>query len=247
MSFNYNEPLFCENTGCFVGVGIGLGLFSSVFASVAIFMIVTTWMSCCQQTEWGGGIICMVVFRTLFSLPFLAPPAIIGLFLGVWLVTLIGYLMPFVYFGCFWCNKRNQFSIKNPMVNNNQNNNNYDTTTNTNVYTYGGGNNNNNDDNHEVKQWLNDIGLGEYYQTLKYQGYETVDDVLTITDNDLKELGITKQMHVKKIMNKINGQNGIAMTVMNDGNDDIPPPYAVHHDDPPAYGGEGEGGQQTYQ
>ena len=207
MSWNYDDySWFCADTGCFVGAGIGLGLLTSLFATGALIVIYLFWNSCHQQTEWDEVTIFTLLCRTLFALPFLASPAFIGLFVGIWLITVIGYLMAFVYIGCFWCYKRDERRIENPTPNNKQNNNNYKPLTNVKLDTYDAGNNNNND-NHEIKQWLNEIGLNEYYETLKDQGYETVDDILTITENDLKELGIKKQMHVKKIMKKIYNTN----------------------------------------
>jgi len=56
--------------------------------------------------------------------------------------------------------------------------------------------------NDEVLQWLTERGLAEYYALLKGQGYESRADLETLTKRDLKEMGITKQMHVKKMLAK---------------------------------------------
>merc|ERR1712176_674996 len=56
-----------------------------------------------------------------------------------------------------------------------------------------------------VHHWLSDIGLTEYHEILKAEGYETVADLKTISFSDLRAMGITKQMHVKRILIR-NGQ-----------------------------------------
>ena len=55
-----------------------------------------------------------------------------------------------------------------------------------------------------IWNWLNDIGLTEYYQLFLTEGYTSVEDLETITDQDLHALNITKHFHIRKILNKIN-------------------------------------------
>eukprot|EP00483_Globobulimina_turgida_P002130 UN02132 len=101
--------------------------------------------------------------------------------------------------------------------------------------------------NMTVFNWLNGIGLSEYYDVLIKEGYETIDDILSITENDLNRLNINKQMHVKKFMNKINQSlNGNNVDNGEGAMNNIapvyeyasaPPPYVeqvvVVHDPPP--------------
>ena len=67
--------------------------------------------------------------------------------------------------------------------------------------------------------WLAEIGLAEYCATIKQQGYDNIHDLSTLTKDDLHELGITKQMHIKKILNKTRdthadtGEEGIQATL----------------------------------
>merc|ERR1712154_703879 len=57
--------------------------------------------------------------------------------------------------------------------------------------------------------------MGKYHEILKAEGYEAVSDLRTITATDLRALGITKQMHIKRILMK-NGQ-GISGINANEG------------------------------
>ena len=57
-----------------------------------------------------------------------------------------------------------------------------------------------------VYVWLSDIGMAEYFSSFKAEGYETEADILTLTRDDLQGLGVTKQMHLKKILGKAQQQ-----------------------------------------
>merc|ERR1712032_525021 len=95
--------------------------------------------------------------------------------------------------------------------------------------------------NHPVNIWLNDIGLTEYFVVLKGEGYETVQALSFITEKDLRDLKITKQMHVKKILNKINDMNNTNGSGANEGDKTItinaeePSPTSNNDEAPPAY------------
>uniref|UniRef100_A0A672MDI8 Caskin-2-like n=1 Tax=Sinocyclocheilus grahami TaxID=75366 RepID=A0A672MDI8_SINGR len=51
-----------------------------------------------------------------------------------------------------------------------------------------------------LAEWLSAIGLSQYYQTLVQNGYDNMDFISDITLEDLKEIGITKLGHQKKLM-----------------------------------------------
>ncbi|KAK7166713.1 hypothetical protein R3I93_006468 [Phoxinus phoxinus] len=51
-----------------------------------------------------------------------------------------------------------------------------------------------------LAEWLSAIGLNQYYQTLVQNGYDNMDFISDITLEDLKEIGITKLGHQKKLM-----------------------------------------------
>ena len=56
----------------------------------------------------------------------------------------------------------------------------------------------------EVQLWLrNTVSREEYCKLFHENGFETMDEVLTITETDLKELGITKMGHRRQILNAI--------------------------------------------
>ena len=65
----------------------------------------------------------------------------------------------------------------------------------------------------DVYNWLNNIGLTQYYDNLINEGYESIDDIKTITDKDLDGLNIKKQMHLKKILKNIKILNQETVTV----------------------------------
>ena len=60
--------------------------------------------------------------------------------------------------------------------------------------------------NQAVNGWLNEIGLSEYYGLFINSGCDDMETILSLTDDDLKELGIHKLGHRKKIMNHIGKQ-----------------------------------------
>ncbi|XP_029602965.1 caskin-1-like, partial [Salmo trutta] len=51
-----------------------------------------------------------------------------------------------------------------------------------------------------LAEWLSAIGLNQYYQVLVQNGYDNIDFITEISWEDLKEIGITKLGHQKKIM-----------------------------------------------
>ena len=109
----------------------------------------------------------------------------------------------------------------------------------------------------KIYNWLSDIinepELTTYLGILADQGYDTVSDLKTITASDLKSLGITKQMHVKKILIK-NGQGtdnintegtsqGMGTNASANMNSYPPPSYGHADNLPPVYSAEGNGDQ----
>uniref|UniRef100_A0A8C7IIR9 CASK interacting protein 1 n=1 Tax=Oncorhynchus kisutch TaxID=8019 RepID=A0A8C7IIR9_ONCKI len=51
-----------------------------------------------------------------------------------------------------------------------------------------------------LAEWLSAIGLNQYYQVLVQNGYDNIDFITEISWEDLKEIGITKLGHQKKMM-----------------------------------------------
>jgi len=62
--------------------------------------------------------------------------------------------------------------------------------------------------NEVVWNWLDQIGLSQYYDTVINEGYESLTDLQSITEKDLDGMGINKQMHKKKILKKIEEETG---------------------------------------
>ncbi|EDO26233.1 predicted protein, partial [Nematostella vectensis] len=54
-----------------------------------------------------------------------------------------------------------------------------------------------------VTKWLHDCGLSEFQSLFVDEGYDDLDVVATITDQELEEIGILKRGHRKKILLKI--------------------------------------------
>ena len=144
----------------------------------------------CLITLQSPGIVVFVLFRSVFSLPFIGVPLIMATSMGIWITAVVGYLIPLIFMLCFM----SKFKCKNPRYNNNEN------QSDTNV--------NNENKNTIIWNWLNDIGLTEYYEILIKEGYQSLNDIHTISAKDLNDLNISKQMHVKKILNKINSETG---------------------------------------
>jgi len=93
-------------------------------------------------------------------------------------------------------NRTNNTNTKSSNINNNNIN-----TSSNNQY------NSNKKDYKEVWNYLREIGFLEYYDLFIQNGYESKNDLMTLTDNDLMTIGITKHLHRKKILNAINGNN----------------------------------------
>ncbi len=51
-----------------------------------------------------------------------------------------------------------------------------------------------------MNEWLRLLRLEEYKPALASQGYETIDDVLQLTWEDLEDIGIVKLGHQKRIL-----------------------------------------------
>ena len=185
------------------------------------------------------------VFQSLFAMPFIGVPIFIGVFsFQNFLIPIIGYGLPI----CAVLLMKSGCSMRNPCQRRSR------TPVRAEEYI-------DPDGNHiEIKRvktskknidviynWLSDIGLTEYHEILKAEGYETVADLKTITAVDLKELGITKQMHVKRILTK-NGQGTANMRSFAEGTSqgtgtNSGAPSKLWSDAPPTYGSEGNGDQ----
>ena len=84
-----------ESPGYFYGFGFGMGIFSSIFASAGFFVISGAWVNFCRQQTWTPQLLIQTLFTSLFGVPFMGVPLIISVTTGIWLVGLIGYLIPF--------------------------------------------------------------------------------------------------------------------------------------------------------
>eukprot|EP01084_Bolivina_argentea_P201706 344746_1 len=59
-----------------------------------------------------------------------------------------------------------------------------------------------------VKHWLNQIGLTQYFLTLIENGFDTMDKIANITQQDLNSIGITHEEHqIKMITNQLRTYN----------------------------------------
>ena len=54
-----------------------------------------------------------------------------------------------------------------------------------------------------VKDWLESISFGVYYQNFKADGYDDLETIGTMTVEDFKDIGITKGGHIKKLMRSL--------------------------------------------
>merc|ERR1712087_191044 len=67
------------------------------------------------------------------------------------------------------------------------------------------------DPNDAVYVWLDEVGMAQYASIFKAEGYETKEDMDSLTKEDMIDLkgsGITKQMHIKRILTKANENSG---------------------------------------
>ena len=189
-----------DNPGYFYGFGFGMGLFSSIFASAGLMVILGAWTNFCKEQNWTPSLLIPTLFQSLFGIPFFGVPLIIALTTGIWLVGLVGYSIPFSFAMCLIIGRNGNCDCRNPFHPNghphiNQNDieiqqpriQQHSTPKNTSIWN-----------------WLKDIELLEYYQTFINEGYTSAKDLETLTTQDLHNLKITKHFHVKKIMEKVN-------------------------------------------
>ena len=112
-----SSPFAETGSGAWIGIGIGLGIFSSIFATVGIFLCSYSWISMIKANQCKVAYLPFLMFITVFSSPFIAVPALIGLvFLKIWLITVIGYSIPVLYIACF-CSKSTNNNPLRPKVN----------------------------------------------------------------------------------------------------------------------------------
>ena len=121
------------------------------------------------------------IFTAVFMVSFIAAPLIISSCHGNWLILVVGYAIPVIAGTCYL--------IKNLWKSHQQ------TGTGEPLPNYSL-----NYRNDVVYVWLQAIGLPQYEHVLVEQGYATAADLSTITRGDLEAMGITKQMHIKKIL-----------------------------------------------
>ena len=207
-----------DDAGYFYGFGIGMGFFSSIFASAGLFLLIQSWKQFCSQQEWTPQLLISTAFQSLFSLPFIGVPMFMYLGTRIWLTPVIGYSLPFMFAMCLFFGRNGRCNCRNPLHQNQRNNNNdaiqihqHQPPKNMMIYN-----------------WLKDIELTEYYHLFINEGYATVQDIETINAQDLEKLNITKHFHVKKILDKINnnnGQNVVGETMKSGYDREGPPSY----------------------
>ena len=56
-----------------------------------------------------------------------------------------------------------------------------------------------------VQEWLEAIKMDRYLDNFQSQGLKSVQDVLLLTDDDIRGLGVTIPGHVNKIMSSVRG------------------------------------------
>jgi len=79
-------------------------------------------------------------------------------------------------------------------------------------------------DGSEVASWFRDtLRLPQYIDLFESEGFDELETLADLTDSDLKELGINKMGHRKKILK--------AVKMLNDQNQEQYGPGAAHHDD----------------
>ena len=83
----------------------------------------------------------------------------------------------------------------------------------------------NNRRNNEVYQWLNSIELSQYYDTFIRNGIDNIDTILTLTKNDLIDIGVSKLGHRNRIIKKIRGGQDIDMELLDNEQGEIETNY----------------------
>merc|ERR1719295_1357432 len=201
--------------GSFIGGGIGMGLFSSIWFFFGVNGIFGPWYHCLDPDQYEGmcldtcgkvsamilHFVCRL-FITLIAIPFTIIPAVIGLAMWNFLIPLVGYGTPLLCFMVLYkkCRVQSdgaqsvpavielvalQTQSQSPKKDEIQ-----ERMTGIDLMALNG----------EIQVWLSGIGLMRYYGLLKQNGYETMADLQTITAADLKKVGITKQRHIKKML-----------------------------------------------
>jgi hypothetical protein len=61
----------------------------------------------------------------------------------------------------------------------------------------------------DVSEWLKHIGLLEYQSAMVDAGYDEIEYMTDITESDLKDIGITKKGHLRKLLKSIEKLNSL--------------------------------------
>lgn len=214
------------------GWAIGLGIFTSFFAAAGLLVWIQTILALKEENECNPCLIGFALFRFAFACPFIAIPFIVGYGTPT---MIIGYTLPFFYFSCYICSQYSICQCKNPIQSKSKQSSNY-------VHEPLLNDNNKSDDikleikdkkTDELYIWLNEINLSEYYIKFINEGYKTIDDICTINEKDLNELGIIKQFHRKQIIIKINQTKAAGNTNQAGGESDYIATADVPKDEPP--------------
>lgn len=240
-------------SGLYIGLGIGLGIFSSAFAASGLH-VMKQGLALCNSNPGMG------VFMCVFSLPFFGTPLIMALTMQNIIIPIIGYGILVV----------SQIIVKYKQRKNGGNTMSKESNTTTSytqataaatatvavtstvAATTGGASVATSYSNYAIKSWLDSIDMIEYYNIFITNGYETSKDMNSLTETDCEKLGIKKYLHVKKIVTKANDEknkfsinnntNINTNTPSNDYNYNASAPSEGNikdNDAPPAYSGEG--------
>ena len=188
-----------------VGFGLGMGVFSSVFA-MAGFTVMRQALAMCDANPG------MAVFMCIFSLPFLGVPLIMYFTMQNIVIPITAYCILTIAQCWVEYKKRKNAAAGSTLFNKTRAApvgaaaavpaavpvavpaaavGNYNSNAATVVYS-----------NYQIKSWLDSIGMIEYYSNFVNNGYETVNDMNTLTKTDCNNIGIIKYLHVKKIVDK---------------------------------------------
>ena len=192
-------------SGCWLGIGLGVGVVCSLLAAVGLYLVYASCGKVCAQytelSEWSISTFCGMIIPSITGSVLIILPIICVWLLPIWLLPVVSYSLLFSYIMCYrsCIMKTDGDNITQPLSDANKDDDVYDAILNDNSLI----GNNEITNNHEIYIWLQEIGLTQYYHTLTNEGYETINDILTINEEDLIKLNITKHLHVKKIMGKI--------------------------------------------
>lgn len=188
--------------GGHIALGLGLGVFTSLFVFAAGVILRHSWQRIQQtinketETSISSLIILGIIhiFYMIMVVLCLITPFYIGLILvnGVWLIPLLAYLLAILYWVLHKtnCLSRIQRNIEGYLPHNKLN-----------VF------------NEIVWNWLDDIDLTEYHHIFVLNGYTTLNDLSSIKHEDLTKLNIINSIHIQNILAKTQIKDSININI----------------------------------